>query len=231
MNKILLIEDDPHLSSTVKQHLLNAGYVVDVAFDGNNGLEMALQGYYNAIILDVMLPGIDGMKVVSEIRKNGMSVPVIMVTAKSGIDDRIDGLQAGADDYLPKPFSPRELIARLEALIRRANNTTMRKSSLEFGDLKLNAESCILSCGDSKIKLGDKECELLKCLMGDPGSPHSKDELASRVWENPSSLGNIDGNVEVYVSFIRKKLSFLSSGVSIKSIRKIGYILEYDEVM
>lgn len=223
--QILVVEDEKRLADALGQILKEAKYQVDVVYDGDDGLDYALSGIYDAIVLDVMLPGKNGFEIVSEIRKNKISSPVIMLTAKSATTDKIAGLDAGADDYMTKPFVPAELLARLRALTRRTGEVMI--DSLTYEDLSLNLSTCELSCGSKSVHLTYKEFEILKLLMTNPNTAFSKDDIIVKVWGYDSDA--TDNNVEAYVSFLRKKFFHLGSKVTVVSLRKVGYKIGIEE--
>lgn len=222
---ILIVEDEVHLADALGEILTEAKYQADVVYDGNDGLDYALSEIYDAIVLDVMLPGRNGLEIVAELRKNKISVPVIMLTAKTSISDKITGLDAGADDYMTKPFEPAELLARLRVLTRRQGEVIM--DTLTYEDLSLNISTCELNCGPKSVHLNFKESEILKLLMNSPGAALSKNDIITKVWGYDSEA--TDNNVEAYISFLRKKFFHLNSNVSIISLRKIGYRLKTEE--
>lgn len=215
----LIVEDDVRLASALARILNENGYVTDVVHDGQDGYDYASSGIYDVVILDVMLPRKNGCRVVEELRRARIDTPVLMLTARSEISDKIEGLDSGADDYMTKPFSPAELLAHLRALTRRQGQVVFER--IEAGDLSLNIESRDLSCNGKSIALSFKEFELARILFSNPGQIVSKDTLISKVWGVESTA--VDNNVEAYVSFLRKKIRFLGSGVSIDTIRKAGY--------
>lgn len=215
----LIVEDDVRLASALARILNENGYVTDVVHDGQDGYDYASSGIYDIVILDVMLPRKNGCRVVEELRRARIDTPVLMLTARSEIPDKIEGLDSGADDYMTKPFSPAELLAHLRALTRRQGQVVFER--IEAGDLSLNIESRDLSCSGKSIALSFKEFELARILFSNPGQIVSKDTLISKVWGVESTA--VDNNVEAYVSFLRKKIRFLGSGVSIDTIRKAGY--------
>jgi len=219
--QVLIVEDDVRLAQAVGKILEENGYVVDLVHDGQSGLEYAESGIYDVIILDVMLPKMDGFEVSKQLRRKSVETPVLMLTARGAIPDKIEGLDSGADDYMTKPFSPAELLAHLRALTRRQGQVVFE--TLEFGDLKLNLESHDLSCGAKSINLSFKEFQLINILMANKGQTVSKELLISKVWGVESSA--VDNNVEAYISFLRKKLKFLNSNVQIETLRKVGYRL------
>lgn len=215
----LIVEDDVRLASALARILNENGYVTDVVHDGQDGYDYASSGIYDIVILDVMLPRKNGCRVVEELRRARIDTPVLMLTARSEIPNKIEGLDSGADDYMTKPFSPAELLAHLRALTRRQGQVVFER--IEAGDLSLNIESRDLSCNGKSIALSFKEFELARILFSNPGQIVSKDTLISKVWGVESTA--VDNNVEAYVSFLRKKIRFLGSGVSIDTIRKAGY--------
>ena len=195
------------------------GYGADVVHDGATGLAWAESGMYDVIILDVMLPKMDGFAVVADLRRENVSTPVLLLTARDAVPDKITGLDSGADDYMTKPFSPAELLAHLRALTRRQGEVLFEK--LAAGDLELNLESHDLSRGGKSIHLSYKEYCLAKVLMTNAGQVVSKDLIIAKVWGIESSAE--DNNVEAYVSFLRKKMKFLGSTARIETLRKAGY--------
>lgn len=221
--KILLIEDEKRMSAAVSELLKQEGYTVDVKDEGLGGYDAILQNTYDAVICDVMLPGMNGFEIVKMARGEGVSTPVIMLTAKSDITDKVTGLDCGADDYLTKPFQIEELLARLRALIRR--NIKDTDGILSAYDLNLNTKSLNLICTttNKEIRLPEKEFKIMECLISNNGQILSKEQLAMKVWgyNNEAEYNN----VEVYISFTRKKLKFLGTKTEIKSIRGIGYEL------
>lgn len=221
--KILLVEDEKQLSEALSQILIKNKYSVDVVLNGEDGLNYGLTDVYDVIILDIMLPKMNGIDVLKTLRKNGISKPVILLTAKGTIEDKIVGLDAGADDYLPKPFSPEELLARLRALTRR-NGDFINDNILKFGDIKLNLLTYEMEVLDNSITLTLKEFEILKYFMQRPKIVVSKDDLITKLWGFDSEVEY--NNIEVYISFLRKKLAYVDSHVKITTIRRVGYRLE-----
>lgn len=220
--KILVVEDEIRLSEALSQIMKEQKYQVDVANDGNDGLDYAMYGDYDVIVLDVMLPGRDGFQIVKALRAAKVRTPVIMLTARDDVRDKIAGLDFGADDYMTKPFVPEELLARIRALSRRQGEVVVEE--LSFGDLVLNISTNDLVCGAKSIHLAFKEFEILKILISNQKAIVSKEMLISKVWGDDSDAE--DNNVEAYISFLRKKLAFVGSRVSINTIRKVGYRLE-----
>ena len=221
MSRILIVEDDRRLASALAEILRENGYVTDAVHDGQTGLEYGLAGLYDVIILDVMLPHLDGFQVVAELRRKKVSTPVLILTAKDAIPEKVQGFDSGADDYMTKPFSPTELLAHLRALTRRKGEVLFE--TLDFSDISLNLESNDLSCGGESIHLRMKEFLILHALMEHPGRIVSKDALLERAW-GIDSLADAN-NVEAHISFLRKKLRFLNSNVRIETVPKLGYRL------
>lgn len=221
--KLLLVEDEKQLSEALQQILIKNKYSVDAVYSGDEGLDYALTGIYDVIILDIMLPKLNGIEILKMIRKRKISTPVILLTAKGNVEDRILGLDSGADDYLPKPFSPDELLARLRALTRR-NGDFINENILEFSDIKLNLSTYDMEVNDNSITLTQKEFEILKYFMQRPKLVVSKDDLITKLWGFDSDIEH--NNIEVYISFLRKKLAYVESNVKITTIRRVGYRLE-----
>ncbi|WP_010244194.1 response regulator transcription factor [Acetivibrio cellulolyticus] len=220
--RILIVEDEIRLADTLREIMLENKYIVDVVYNGADGLDYAMTGVYDVIVLDVMLPKINGFEVVKTMRKNKLQTPVILLTAKDEVSDKIAGLDSGADDYLTKPFVPDELLARIRALSRRQGEIIM--DSMQFSDLSLNLATYMLECGSKSVHLGYKEFEILRLLMLNPTMVVPKETLITRVWGDESDAE--DNNVEVYISFLRKKFSYLGSKATVSTVRKIGYFLE-----
>ena len=221
--KLLLVEDEKQLSEALKHILMKNKYTVDAVYNGDDGLDYALTGVYDVIILDIMLPKLNGIEILKTIRKKGISTPVILLTAKATIEDKILGLDCGADDYLPKPFSTEELLARLRALTRRSGGF-INENTLEFSDIKLNLSTYDMEVKDNSITLTQKEFEILRYFMQRPKSVVSKDDLITKLWGYDSDIEY--NNIEVYISFLRKKLDYVESNVKITTIRRVGYRLE-----
>lgn len=222
--KILLIEDELGLSDALCHTLKRENYSAVAVYDGESGLNEALSGIYDAIILDVMLPEMNGFEVLRALRKEKNTTPVLMLTARAELDSRVEGLDAGADYYLTKPFETKELLACLRAITRRPE--AIEENEPEFGDIVLKTSKGGVLCKETGIfvKMGLKELLLLEILIRNKGRVVEKETLIERVWgyENESEYNNI----EVYVSFLRKKLSFIGSEVKVKSMRGVGYSLE-----
>ncbi|MGG7058800.1 response regulator transcription factor [Clostridium tertium] len=221
--KLLLIEDEKELSEALFQILTKNKYMVDAVYDGEDGLDYALTGIYDVIVLDIMLPKLNGLSLLKKIRKEGILTPVIMLTAKSQIEDRVVGLDLGADDYLTKPFAVEELLARIRSITRR-KGTVINDNILAYGDISLNINTYDLDVNDESIRLTLKEFEIIKYFMERPRCVVSKDDLITKLWGFDSEVEY--NNIEVYISFIRKKLSYLKSKINIVTIRGVGYRME-----
>ena len=219
--KILIVEDEMHLADSIRTLLTAEGYEAEAVYDGVAGLQYARLGIYDLVILDVMLPGMDGWSLCRQLRREGSGVRVLMLTAKSGLDDRITGLNAGADYYLAKPFDVRELLACVRALLRREGEQVGR---LSFGDLQLNLASAEAECGAERIRLSAREFEILRMLLTSGTGNLSKERILTKVWGFESEA--VENNVEVYVGFLRKKLVSIGSRVRIVAARNLGYHLE-----
>lgn len=220
--QILIVEDEKRLADALYQILLEQKYMADVVYNGIDALEYGLSGIYDLIILDIMIPYKDGFEVAYELRKNKIDTPILMLTAKDTVPDKVTGLDKGADDYMTKPFAPEELIARIKALTRRKGEVVLDETS--FDDFNFNANSNTLSKGTKSVHLNYKEAEILKLLLSKPDVIVSKDEIITKVWGYDSDAGS--NNVEAYISFLRRKLNFINSDTEIKSIKKMGYRLE-----
>ena len=219
--KVLIIEDEKSLAEMVADRLRKEKYSVDISFDGEDGLYNALMDVYDLILLDIMLPGIDGIEILKKIRKNNIKSKVIMLTAKSQLEDKLLGFNEGAIDYISKPFHIDEVVARVNAQLR------VNKNVLEFGDLILDLDSSDIINKDNgeSINIINKEFQLLEYFMSNPNCILSKDLIYDKVWGLDSDL--ISNNLEAYLSFIRKKLKLINSRVQIKSLRNLGYRMEY----
>ena len=225
--KLLLVEDEKQLSEALTQILIKNNYSVDTVFDGDDGLDYGLTDVYDVIILDIMLPKMNGLDVLKNLRKEGISTPIILLTAKGSVEDRILGLDYGADDYLPKPFSTEELLARLRAITRR-KGPMVNNNILEFGDIKLNISTYNMEVNGTSLTLTSKEFDILKYFMERPTSIVTKDDLITKLWGFDSDVEH--NNIEVYISFLRKKLSYVKSKVQITTLRRVGYKLEEQNV-
>lgn len=220
--RILMVEDEKYMAEAIEQVLKKNNYSIDLAFDGEYGLDCGLSGIYDIIILDIMLPKMDGIGVLKELRKNGIEAPVILLTAKGQTEDKVIGLDSGADDYLAKPFKTEELMARLRALSRRKNEL-IKDNILQYADIELNPLTLNLSCGSKEFKLTLKECQLLELLIKRKDIIISKDSIIEKLWGYETCAE--DNNVEVYISFLRKKLNRIKSQVIIQTVRGAGYVL------
>ncbi len=220
--QILIVEDEKRLANALKQILLEQKYMADVVHDGNEGLEYALSGIYDLIILDIMLPYKDGFQVAFELREKKIITPILMLTAKDTIPDKVSGLNSGADDYMTKPFAPEELLARIKALTRRKGEVMLDETG--YGDFTFNSSTNMLSKGTKSVHLNFKEAEILKLFIAAPDTIHSKDDIIVKVWGYDSDAGS--NNVEAYISFLRRKLHFINSSTEIKAIKKMGYRME-----
>lgn len=217
--KVLVVEDEKKIASFVKKGLEEQGFVADVCHDGAEGLTMALESSYDAIILDIMLPGRDGLSVVRQLRENGKSLPVILLTARSSINERVEGLNYGADDYLTKPFYIDELVARLHALIRRSGGGG--SNLLEADGLKVDLLSREVEKDGEEVELTSREFSLLTCMMRTPGRVFSRTQLCEQVWEYHHDPGT--NLVDVYIQRVRKKISDDPSNPLIETVRGVGY--------
>ena len=220
--RILIVEDEVRLASSLQDLLELGGYSADISHDGESGLDNALTGIYDVVLLDVMLPKLDGFTVLRRMRAAGNATPVLMLTARSEVADKVEGLDCGADYYLTKPFEPQELLACIRALTRR--QPELRGADLlEYGDLKLDKSAFSLSCGERSVRLSRKDYDMMELLMRNRDLILTKETLLLKIWGYESDAE--DNNVEVYISFLRKKLEHLHSGVKIKTIRMVGYCL------
>lgn len=222
--RILVVEDEVLLACSIKEILNAEKYEVDLAYDGEEGEAYALLDIYDLIILDIMMPKKNGYQVVKTIRNHKIGTPVLMLTAKSSVEDRVYGLNVGADYYLPKPFDKRELLACINALLRRQGQQV---NELAYGNTVLDMDTCMLICEGNSMRLSAKEYEVMRILMQSPRQVISKDLLLLKVWGYDSEA--VENNVEVYVGFLRKKLASIKSNIRIEVIRKLGYHLEVDK--
>ena len=219
--KILITEDEKLLAGSLKSLLEDRGFEVDLAFDGESGAAFARTQVYDLLILDVMMPRLNGFQLAELLRREHISTPILMLTAKSATEDRVAGLNAGADYYLPKPFDTMELLACIHALLRRQGNQV---NELTVGNTSLDLESARLLCGENSVRLSAKEFEILRYLFASRGKNVSKEFLLCKVWGYDSEA--VENNVEVYIGFLRKKLRSIESDVHIEVIRRLGYHLE-----
>ena len=225
MVSILIVEDEHAISDLLRLNLERVGYECTCAYDGIQAADLLENTGYDLIILDVMLPKLDGFTVLRRLRESGNAVPVLMLTARSEVSDRVEGLDRGADYYLTKPFDPKELLACIRALTRRQpelRNTDL----LEFGDLRLEKNAFTLACGARSVRLSRKEFDMMEMLMLNRNLVLTKESILLKIWGYESDAE--DNNVEVYISFLRKKLTHLHSSVRIRTIRMVGYCLEED---
>ena len=221
--KLLLVEDEKELSEALVEILSKNKYVVDAVYDGEDGLNYALTDIYDVIVLDIMIPKLNGLSVLKELRKMEITTPIIMLTAKSQIEDRVQGLDLGADDYLTKPFAAEELLARIRSITRRKGNV-INDNYLSYGDVRLDLNTYDLEVKGESIRLTLKEFEIIKYFMERPKVVVSKDDLITKLWGFDAEIEY--NNIEVYISFIRKKLQHLNSRVNIVTIRGVGYRME-----
>lgn len=221
--KILIVEDEKLLADSIKDMLTKKGFEVEAVYDGESGAEYAELGVYDLLILDVMMPKMDGYQVARHVRSKRCSTPILMLTARSGLEDRIAGLNSGADYYLTKPFDMRELMACINALLRRQGQQV---DEMTYGNTSLDLSSCMLICGENSVRLSAREFDVMRFLMqaGDRNLP--KETILARVWGYDSNA--TENHVEVYVGFLRKKLQSIGSNVHIEAIRRLGYHLEVD---
>ena len=220
--RLLLAEDERELSKALCAVLKHNNYSVDPVYNGQDALDYGLCENYDGIILDIMMPKMDGLEVLRKLRENGVSTPVIFLTAKSEIEDRITGLDTGADDYLTKPFNMGELLARIRALTRRKSEYS--PNLLTFGNISLNRETFELSSGENSVRLGNKEFQMMEMLLSNPARLISTEQFMERIWGYETEAEIIV--VWVYISYLRKKLTSLSATVEIKAVRGVGYTLE-----
>jgi DNA-binding response OmpR family regulator len=222
--KILIIEDEILLANSIKTLLEKKGFEVEVVYDGEAGAEYAELGIYDLLILDVMMPKLDGYAVARQVRAKRCGTPILMLTAKSGLEDRIEGLNAGADYYLTKPFDMRELLACINALLRRQG---AQVDELCYGNTALDLSSGMLLCGENSVRLSAKEFDVMRFLFQARDRNLSKEVILARVWGYDSNA--VENHVEVYIGFLRKKLHSIGSNVRIETIRRLGYHLEVAE--
>ena len=225
--RILIIEDEVRLAKTLSQLLYRQGYSCDICHDGLTGLDNARSGIYDLVILDAMLPGLDGFSLLQQLRSEGSPIPVLMLTARSDVADRVRGLDSGADYYLTKPFDAQELLACVRLLLRRSGSESRTDDAILCGDLRLEPGSFLLSCGQRSVRLSRREYDLLELLMRNSKIILTKEQILLKVWGYDSDAE--DNNAEVYISFLRRKLAHLHSTVKIKTIRLVGYCLEVEQ--
>ena len=220
--RILVIEDEVRLANTLADIITGGNDIADVSYDGESGLDNAFSDIYDAIVLDVMLPKIDGFEILRRLRHAKVHTPVLMLTAKSDLEDRVKGLDSGADYYLTKPFEIAEFSACLRSILRRRSDIV--PEVLTYGDLSLQPATCELKCGVSSVRLSFKELSIMQLLILNGESILSKESILLKVWGYDSDAD--DNNVEAYMSFLRKKLAFLKSTVAVTVVRRVGYHLE-----
>ena len=225
--KILLVEDNNQLNKALTTLLKRNSYIVDSAFDGEEALYYLNEYQYDVIVLDIMLPKIDGLEVLKRTRQKGNQTPIILLTAKSTIEDKIAGLDLGADDYLPKPFNVEELLARIRALGRRKTQEYQDDKEVSFGDIKIDINNYIIKCGKKTAILSKKEMDILLLLIKGEGNIVSQESIVRDAWDSESYSTN--ENVWVFISYLRKKLESIGAKTKIKSIRYQGYYLEYKQ--
>lgn len=223
--RILIVEDEKLLADSLQAMLEKKGFEVEVAYDGESGEEYALLGVYDLLILDVMMPKMNGYELARQVRAKRLGVPILMLTARAGLEDRIEGLNAGADYYLTKPFDTRELLACINALLRRQGSQV---DEMIFGNTALDLSTSMLICQDRSVRLSAKEFDVMRSLLQSGERNLSKEVILARVWGYDSNA--VENHVEVYVGFLRKKLASIGSNIRIEAIRKLGYHLEVAEI-
>ncbi len=221
--KILIIEDEKLLADSLKALLEKKGFDVECVYDGESGEEYAETGVYDLLILDVMMPKMNGFDVAKKVRSKRCGTPILMLTARSGLEDRIQGLNAGADYYLTKPFDTREFLACVNALLRRQGSQV---DELSLGNTALDLSSCMLICGENSVRLSAKEFDVMRFLLQSKDAVLSKEVILAKVWGYDSNA--VENHVEVYVGFLRKKLAAIDSNVHIEAVRRLGYRLEVE---
>ena len=222
--KILIVEDERLLADSLKALLEKKGFQVEAVYDGETGEEYAQLGVYDLLILDVMMPKLDGYELARRVRARRCGTPILMLTARSSLEDRVEGLNAGADYYLTKPFDSRELLACINALLRRQGSQV---DELTLGNTALDLATGMLVCGERSVRLSAKEFDVMRALLQAGGANLSKESILARVWGYDSNA--TENHVEVYVGFLRKKLASIGSDIKITAIRRLGYHLEVDE--
>ncbi len=222
--KVLVVEDEKLLADSIQALLSRRGFQVEEVYDGETGAEYALTGVYDLLILDVMMPGLDGYQVARKVRASRCATPILMLTARSGLEDRIEGLNAGADYYLTKPFDSRELLACINALLRRQGGQV---NELTYGNTSLDLSTSTLVCGEKSVRLSAREFDVMRFLLQSREQILSKEVILAKVWGFDSNA--VENHVEVYVGFLRKKLKAIGSNVRIEAIRRLGYHLEVEK--
>ena len=220
--RILIVEDEVPLAEALAELLQRSMYAVDIVHNGSDGLDYAVTSIYDGIVLDIMLPVMDGLTMLQKLREKGISTPVLLLTAKSEVQDKILGLDTGADDYLTKPFVAGELMARIRAMTRRKGE--MVDHVLQYGDLTLNRDTYELACEGQSVKLSAKEYQIMELLCTSPRQVIAKERFVEKIWGYDCTAEY--NSVEVYMSFLRKKMALLGTGIRIKTARGLGYSLE-----
>lgn len=218
---LLIADDERELTYAVQQYFASQNYISDLAWNGRDALEMVSTGSYDVMILDIMMPEMDGMEVLRQMRSRNLDIPVLLLSAKSDLDDRVDGLNAGADDYLPKPFAMKELVARVNALTRR--KTVLVGNQISFGPLVLNQDLAQLEYNDQSQHLSVRELQIMEMLMRSPDSLVSGEQILRKIWGESDEDLNI---VCVYITYLRRKLTKIKAPVKIQAVRGIGYTLK-----
>lgn len=226
--RLLLVEDEVHLAEPLAQILKQNNYAVDTVYNGEDGLDYGLSGIYDGILLDIMLPKLDGLTVLRKLREQAVQTPVLLLTARGETDDKIKGLDTGADDYLAKPFSTGELLARIRAMTRRKGEIQSLDDTMSFADIKLDMGHLRLSSVRKEINLSGKEAKIMEYLIINHPNVCSKEQILDKVWGFDSEAEH--NHVEVYISFLRKKLDYLGVSCKIATVRGIGYHLEESDV-
>ncbi|MBQ3076880.1 MAG: response regulator transcription factor [Clostridia bacterium] len=221
--KILIVEDEQLLAESLHSLLTSKGFAVECVLDGETGAEYALLGVYDLLILDVMMPGLDGFSLARRVRAERCGTPILMLTARSGVEDRVEGLSAGADYYLTKPFDTRELLACINALLRRQGRQV---DTLSFGNTSLDLSLSMLICGERQVRLSAREFDVMRLLLRSGSANLSKESILARVWGYESNA--VENHVEVYVGFLRRKLRSIGSNIKIEAVRRLGYHLEVE---
>ncbi|SDA25126.1 DNA-binding response regulator, OmpR family, contains REC and winged-helix (wHTH) domain [Ruminococcus sp. YE71] len=224
--RLLLAEDEKELSNALAAVLKHNNYSVDTVYNGKEAVDYALAGNYDGIIMDIMMPVMDGLEALRELRKRGVSLPVLLLTAKSELEDKVTGLDAGADDYLTKPFAMSELLARVRAMTRRMAQDAAPSNEISFGDLTLNRTTFEIAGPKGRVRLGNKEFQMMEYLISNPHQLISTERFMEKVWGYDSET-EINA-VWVHISYLRRRLNSAGSKVTIKASRGSGYSLEYD---
>ncbi|MCF8567219.1 response regulator transcription factor [Alicyclobacillus tolerans] len=219
--RILLVEDEKRLASALLQLFQDNHYLADVAHDGVSGLDLALTNSYDALVLDIMLPKLDGLEIVRRVRQEGLDVPILLLTARDTVDDRVKGLDVGADDYLVKPFANKELLARVRALTRRTGNLTGTEN-MQVGPFVIDFSERVVKQGSRSLTLTTKEFQLLELLLRNHGKVLSKELILDRVWGPDAEV--IGNAVENYIHFLRKKIDEPNQPSYIETVRGVGYV-------